>query len=160
MKEFLKENIVQILFLFFLSLVLIFGVQIISARFYMTANFENIENIGDRIRCTRALGWQVDKNSETVRNIFIPAEITQEFSKYNEIQKLCGFDLSNYTGKGAQVYTYRILNFFQNKNVNAFLNMIIRDGKMIGGDCTVEEYSELHLPVRLVEPDTYITAGE
>lgn len=155
MKEFFKENIVQILFLIFLSLVLIFGFQIISAKFFDEASFSNIENIHDRVRCAKSLGWEIDRGSETVHSVFLPSEMTEAMSEYNEMQKMCGFDLSEYMGKSVKVYTYRILNFPSSAPVNAFLNLFIRDEKVIGGDCTVEEYDELYLP--LIKPDTHIT---
>lgn len=156
MKEFFKENIIQLLTLILLSLVLIFGIRIINARFYSTAFFENIEDTQDRIRCAKSLGWDVDRGSETERTVFIPNENTESFAVYNEVQKLCGFDLVPYMGKSAYVYTYRILDFPSTAPVNAFLNLIICDERLIGGDCLVEEYDELYLP--LIKPDAHITA--
>lgn len=158
MKEFFKENIVQMLLLIFLTLLLIFGIQIMSAKFFDVASFENVKTTRDRVRCADALGWQVDKGSETVRNIYLPPEMTDELCAYNEMQKMCGFDLTEYMGKSVQVYTYRILDFPSNAPVNAFLNLIIHQEKLIGGDCTVDEYDELYLP--LIKPDTHVAAGQ
>lgn len=149
MKEFVKENYIQILCLVLSSLLLIFGGQILKGEFFKTASYENLENTDDRIRCAKSLGWQVDKSSETVKTVYIPNESTEEFDAYNEMQKMCGFDLFPYMGKGALCYTYRITNFPGDAPVNAFLNLIIYDGKMIGGDCDVLEYDEMYLPVRL-----------
>ncbi|MBQ3181850.1 MAG: DUF4830 domain-containing protein [Clostridia bacterium] len=148
MKEFVKENLIQILLLIFASLLLIFGGQVLKGEFFKTANFENLEDINDRVRCAKSLGWYVDKTSETKRSVYIPNEETEEFNEYNEMQKMCGFDLVPYMGKGAHLYTYRILNFPSDTSVNAFLNLIIYDGKMIGGDCDVLEYDDLYLPVK------------
>lgn len=147
MKDFLKENIVYILLLILFSLLLILGGQIVMHKFYKTAAYENLETVKDRIRCTKALGWEVDKGSETVKAVYIPNENSVEFSEYNKMQQMCGFDLSPYMGKGAIVYTYRILNFESDSPVNAFLNIIVYNGKMIGGDCEVAEYHDLYLPV-------------
>lgn len=160
MREFLKENIVQILTLILISLLLIFGIQVLSARFSETVAFENIENTQDRIRCAKILGWQVDKGSEALKSAYIPRKATKSFLSYNEIQKMCGFDLEPYMGQSVKIYTYRILNFPSESNVNAFLNIIIKNGKVIGGDCTVEEYDELYLPIKSVKPDTHIAGGE
>lgn len=157
MKEFIKENITKILCLVFVSLLLIFGSRILINEFFKTASCENLENINDRVRCVRSLGWQVDKSSETIKTIYIPNEKTTEFSEYNEMQKMCGFDLLPYMGKGALCYTYRILNFPSDTPVNAFLNLIIYDGKLIGGDCDVLEYDDLYLPIRLNKSDTDIS---
>ncbi len=157
MQEFLKENIIHILSLLLASLLLVFGGQIVKNKFLQTAAYENLETLDDRIRCAEYLGWKVDKTSETSRNVYIPNENTAEFNQYNEMQKLSGFDLSLYMGKGAVCYTYRILNFPSQNEVNAFLNIIIYDGKMIGGDCEVLEYDELYLPVKLHKTDADIS---
>lgn len=148
MKEFIKENIIRLLCLIFASLLLIFGGQVLKKEFFKTASFENLNDLNDRLRCARALGWEVDKTSETIKSIYIPNEITKEFAEYNKMQNDCGFDLLPYMGKGARLYTYRILNFPNDTLVNAFLNLIIYDGKMIGGDCDVLEYDDLYLPVK------------
>ncbi len=157
MKSFFKENIVHILLLLLFSLILILFARVTIHEFYKEGNFENIDSLRDRIRTCSALGWQVDETSETKRNIFIQKIPDDDFRKYNEFQKMCGFDLAPFMGRGAVVYTYRILNFPAKNPVNAFLNIIIYKGKMIGGDCSVEEYDDLYLPVRLPELDAYIS---
>lgn len=148
MKEFVKENIIRLLCLALASLLLIFGAQVLKGEFTKTASFENLDDLNDRVRCAKSLGWNVDKTSETVRVVYIPNEASKEFNEYNEMQNECGFDLLPYMGKGAHLYTYRILNFPSETSVNAFLNLIIYDCKMIGGDCDVLEYDDLYLPVK------------
>lgn len=157
MKDFFKENYIPILVLILSSLLLVFGAQVLTNEFFKTASYENLETIDDRIRCAKYLGWQVDKSSETVKSVYIPNTETVEFNEYNVMQKMCGFDLSLYMGKGAMCYTYRILNFPSEFSVNAFLNLIIYDGKMIGGDCEVLEYDDLYLPVKLSKTNADIS---
>ncbi len=160
MKEFFKENIIRILCLMFVSLLLVSGCRILTYRVFKTASFENLIDLNDRVRCAESLGWYVDKSSETVKSIYIPNEKTKEFIEYNEMQKLCGFDLLPYMGKGANVYTYRITNFPYSSSVNAFLNLIIYDEKLIGGDCDVLEFDDLYLPVSFKKTDAYISGVE
>ena len=160
MKEFFKENIIRMLSLLFASLVLIAGCRIIMYRFFETASFENLIDTNDRVRCAKSLGWEIDTTSETVKSVYIPNEKTKEFIEYNEMQNECGFDLSSYMGKGADVYTYRIENFPYSSPVNAFLNLIIYDEKLIGGDCDVLEFDDLYLPVSFKKADAYITRVE
>lgn len=160
MKEFFKENIIRILSLLFVSLLLVLGFRIIMYRFFETASFENLIDTNDRVRCAHVLGWEVDRTSETVKSIYIPNEKTKEFIEYNEMQKVCGFDLLPYMGKGALCYTYRITNFPFDTTVNAFLNLIIYDEKMIGGDCDVLEFDDLYLPVSFKKADAYISGVE
>ena len=49
-------------------------------------------------------------------------------AKYNELQKEAGFDLSNYKGKNVTVYSCPVWNS------DKLLNLIVYDGKIIGGD--------------------------
>ncbi len=151
MRDFFKENMLHILSLILVSLLLILGGQIFAHKFQKNAFYENLTTVDDRVRCAKALGWEVDKTSESVKSVYIPKDNTAEFSEYNQMQKSCGFDLLPYIGKGADCYTYRILNFPAENEVNAFLNIIIYNDKMIGGDCEVLEYDELYLPVRLAK---------
>ncbi len=160
MREFLKENYIHILTLLAISLLLVFGGRVVIGEFNKSASFKNLDNINDRVRCAKRLGWEVDKSSETATTVYIPKETTKEFAEYNEMQKMCGFDLLEYMGKGATRYTYRILNFPSETPVNAFLNLIIYDDKMIGGDCEVEEYDDLYLPVILGKTDADISGIE
>ena len=140
-----------------MSLVLIFCAQIFTLKFSKAASCENLTTQAARVRCARYLGWEIDKTSETVKTVYIPNESTIEFSRYNDMQKLCGFDLCPFMGKGVDCYTYRILNYPATTPVNAFLNILVYDGIMIGGDCAVEEYDDLYLPVRLIKSDAYVS---
>lgn len=160
MKEFFKENIIRILSILFVSILLISGCRILMYRFFKTASFENLTDTNDRVRCARALGWEVDKSTEAVKSIYIPNEKTKEFIEYNEMQNECGFDIFPYMGKGALCYTYRITNFPFDNTVNAFLNLIIYDEKLIGGDCDVEEFDDLYLPVSFKKVNAYISGVE
>ncbi len=157
MKEFIKENIIYILILLLFSLLLVLWTQIIRTEFHNVSNLDNLHTLSDRVRCAESLGWQVDEKSETTKKLYLDKTPTPDFSEYNDIQKMCGFDLLPYLGKGVTVYTYRILNFPTDEPVNAFLNIIIYKNKMIGGDCTVDEYDDLYLPVKLPKLDADIS---
>lgn len=153
MKEFLKENRTRIIYIVILSVVFVFGCRVVTKQFIKTANLYNLDDTGDRVRCAEYLGWSVDKSSETVKKIYIPDKETAEFNEYNKMQKECGFDLCPYMGKGALLYTYKI----ENTGYNAFLNLIIYEGKMIGGDCNILEFDDLFLPVLFSKTDAYIS---
>lgn len=147
MKKFISENIVYILLIILFSLVVIFWGRIIVKEFKTEKNQNNLTELSDRIRCAESFGWEVDKASETKTLHYIPKEITDEFLQYNEMQKSCGFELMPFIGKGVTVYTYRILNFPHSTPVNAYLNIITYNDRMVGGDCVVDEFDDLYLPV-------------
>lgn len=147
MKKFISENIIYILLIILFSLVVIFWARIIVAEFKTEKNHAHLTELTDRISCAESFGWEVDKASETKTSHYIPSETNDEFLRYNEMQKSCGFDLAPFMGKGVTVYTYRILNFPHSTPVNAYLNLIIYNDRMIGGDCTVDEFDDLYLSV-------------
>lgn len=78
-----------------------------------------------------ALGWEV-KAEETEKQITIPQEFNEVYTKYNKIQLQQGFDLSKYKGKPATVYTYNVTNYDDNDNIIA--DLIVCNGELIAAD--------------------------
>lgn len=146
MKKFLKENQNYILFLIFAGLVLIFWARVLVAQFCISLATQNLHTTQDRTRCASYFGWQVDKTSETHETIYIPEEFDNVYARYNALQKLSGFDLSAYKGKGVTRYTYRVLNF-PNGDHEAFLNLLVYNGTLIGGDCMTVALDGIMLPL-------------
>lgn len=78
-----------------------------------------------------SLGFETDIVEEQ-KDIIIPKEFNEVYTKYNEVQKQQGFDLEPYKGKAAVIYTYKILNYEKGENVVA--NLIVCEDKLIGAD--------------------------
>ena len=85
-----------------------------------------------RVRYLASLGWEAEAESETVQQIVIPREFNAVYAKYNELQKSQGFDLSDYCGMDAELYTYRLRNHPSGEE--AFAQLILFSGEVIGGD--------------------------
>ncbi len=88
-----------------------------------------------------ALGYRCSEQ-ELSREIVIPAEFSEVYQNYNELQKQYGFDLSRFKGDSATVYTYSVTDypdpsggFYRDIN----LNLIVSNGKIIGGDISSAE---------------------
>lgn len=100
------------------------------------------ETYSDRADYAKALGYSISADSETVRNIVIPAVFGNVYENYNALQKECGFDLSMYKGETAVQYTYTISNYTDDSGKtldNIIMDLIVCDGKIIGGDiCSAE----------------------
>ena len=77
------------------------------------------------------LGWEFDA-AVSEKEITVPSVFNQVYEDYNEIQKQQGFNLENYKGKTATVYTYKITNYKNNKRVIA--DLIVCSGTLIGAD--------------------------
>jgi hypothetical protein len=77
-------------------------------------------------------GWEISGEPSSVRNVGIPEHFSEAYEDYNELQRSQGFDLSQYRGKSAVMYTFKILNHPAQTNV--FANVLVFNGKVIGGD--------------------------
>lgn len=91
----------------------------------------------ERVGFLRDLGWETSDSFVDSKAVVIPSDFDDVYSAYNKLQKEQGFDLSDYKGKTAEIFTYEIYNYPDcDKQVVA--NMIILDNKLIGGDvcCT------------------------
>ncbi len=101
---------------------------------------EKAESVSKSISCKTSderrdfissLGYNTDIIEEQ-KDIIIPKQFNEVYTKYNEIQKKQGFDLEPYKGKAAVLYTYKITNYKDNDNVIA--NLLVYEDKLIGAD--------------------------
>ena len=77
-------------------------------------------------------GWETEDDPVEVREIVIPVDFNDVYTKYNEIQTSQGFDLTKHRGEKVKHWTYRVTNYPDTSDViNA--NLLIKDGKVIGG---------------------------
>lgn len=85
----------------------------------------------ERVDYINSFDLKTDSKEES-KEIIIPEQFNDVYNKYNEIQKQQNFDLTDYKGKTAVMYTYNITNYKDNDNVIA--NLIVYDGMLIGAD--------------------------
>ncbi len=147
MKSFLKENLIHILILILAGLVFILWGRVIYAQFSKGAICENLNTTEARIKCIESYGWEADETSETSENVFIPKEFDDVYMRYNKIQKLSGFDIEKYRGKAVTRYTFRVLNFPDRSEAEVFVNILVYEGKLIGGDCMTVALDGFMLPL-------------
>ena len=89
----------------------------------------------NRFNSFAALGWEVDPESESEREVIIPETFDEIFESYNALQKKAGFDLEDYRGKTVKKYTYKILNYpSAEKDDIIKADLLVLDGRVIGGD--------------------------
>lgn len=94
-----------------------------------------------RLKFIKNLGWTVDEKSAEVCEVLIPAEFDEVYSEYNKIQTAQGTDLAPYAGEKVKKWTYDVTNYdgYAADSGCIKLNLLILDGKVIGGDvCSVE----------------------
>lgn len=80
-----------------------------------------------------SFGYKVEPQPILIEEIIIPAEFDEKYEKYNDFQKLSGFDLSDYKGSRVKKYTYRVKNY-SDGDENVIANIFVYGNKAIGGD--------------------------
>ena len=80
-----------------------------------------------------AHGYQVTEKPVQIQEIVIPEEFSAEYEKYNEMQKLSGFDLSKFKSYRVKKYTYKVTNYEASPD-EVVANVIVYNNKVIGGD--------------------------
>ena len=94
----------------------------------------------------RQMGY--DDVSETPYEVVefeIPLKFNSVWENYNNLLKEKGYDLSLYKGKKCKRYTYLI------PSENARANIIVLDGKIIGGDISSITLDGIMIPIKSSE---------
>ena len=87
----------------------------------------------DHIDFLNNFGYNIVEKPVQIQEIIIPQEFSSEYEKYNECQKLSGFDLSKFKGYRVKKYTYKVLNYPDSQQ-EVVANILIYNNKVIGGD--------------------------
>lgn len=115
-------------------------------------SFDNVKDAKGVIKFLEQYGWNVEENSLEECEITIPKEFDKVMTQYNEIQKQQGLDLSNYSKKVANRYTFKITNY-PNYEGTVYANVITYHGKVIAGDiCTADAKGFIHTLNKPTEP--------
>lgn len=96
------------------------------------------DNEDSRIAFLSQFGWDADPEPIGVMEIVIPAQFSDVYTEYNDLQKSQGFDLEKYKGERVKKWTYLITNY-PNVSGSVIANILIKDGKVVGGDISSAE---------------------
>ena len=88
-----------------------------------------------RVEFLKGFGWQVTSSPVESSQVRIPEENTEVFDRYNQLQKSQGYDLSNYAGKNAMRFVYKVNNF-PGATEPVYATVLIHRNQVIGGDVT------------------------
>ena len=89
----------------------------------------------DRLAYLASFGWQVQETPTETQEVRIPEEFNDVFTRYNQLQKSMGFDLSQYAGKTAKRYVYAVTNH-PDGSPDHYATLLVHKNKIIGGDVT------------------------
>ena len=88
-----------------------------------------------RVRFLEEQGWQVTTSPKESGQVKIPAEQSPLYSRYNDLQKSQGYDLTEYAGKTVMRYVYEVNNY-PNADQPVYATVLVYKNKIIGGDIT------------------------
>ena len=88
-----------------------------------------------RVSFLKEQGWEVSTSPVESGQVRIPAEPSEVFNRYNDLQKSAGYDLLPFSGKTAMRYVYKITNY-PGATEPVYATLLVLDGQVIGGDIT------------------------
>lgn len=94
-----------------------------------------VSNNDARVAFLKEFGWDVTTSPTESGQVRIPSGTNEVFSRYNELQKTQGYDLSTYAGKTVMRYVYQINNY-PGATEPVYATVLIFKNQVIGGDVT------------------------
>jgi len=91
------------------------------------------KSTSDHVLFLKEYGYEVLQKPVQIQEIIIPDDFSSDYEKYNELQKISGFDLSGYKGCRVKKYTYKVLNYTDCED-EVVANVIIYNDRIVGGD--------------------------
>ena len=88
-----------------------------------------------RVQFLQNLGWSVNASPTESGQVRIPKEQNQIFTRYNDLQKSAGYDLSQHAGKTVMRYVYKVTNF-PGAAEPVYATLLVYKDQVIGGDIT------------------------
>lgn len=98
---------------------------------------------------------ETDLKAVSQEEFVIPENFDNIFSNYNVIQLEAGFDLTEYKGKKAVRYTYKMLNFPKSERKNIYANVICVKNRQIGGDICCTDIDGFILPLTFLMTNNF-----
>lgn len=88
-----------------------------------------------RVQFLQNLGWQVNASPAESGQVRIPKEQNEIFSRYNDLQKSAGYDLSQHSNRTVMRYVYKVTNY-PGATEPVYATLLIYKDQVIGGDIT------------------------
>ena len=88
-----------------------------------------------RVQFLESQGWQVTTSPKEASQVKIPQEQSPVYSRYNDLQKSQGYDLTEFAGKTVMRYVYEVNNY-PNAEQPVYATLLVYKNKIIGGDIT------------------------
>ncbi len=105
--------------------------------------FDGIKTDEDLQNFITSLGIEVKTPAYNSAEVDLPRVFDAVYSKYNDIQKQQGFDLSKYRGKTLHRYTFEITNYPSpdpSQTGKVYLTLFVHKNKVVGGDISSRDF--------------------
>lgn len=124
------------------------AIILICGEIYAASNTTyNASTNAERIYFIKSIGHEVLSNEPETKAVVIPEAFSDVYNNYNDIQRLSGYDLADYKGCEVVVYTYSIKTP-AGYDGDCVLNMIVYNGRVIGGDVSSAALGGFMLPIK------------
>ena len=100
-----------------------------------TTGVEAVADNDARVKFLEEFGWDVAASPVESGKVRIPAEASEVFDRYAQLQKSQGYDLAPYAGKTVMRYVYQVNNY-PGATEPVYATLLISKGIVIGGDIT------------------------
>lgn len=94
-----------------------------------------VSNNDARVQFLRDFGWDVSSSPVETSQVRIPETSSEVYDRYNTLQKSQGYDLTNFAGKTAMRFVYKINNF-PGATEPVYATLLVYKNQIIGGDVT------------------------
>ena len=94
-----------------------------------------VTNNDSRVEFLQQQGWEVSASPAESGQVRIPQDASEMFSRYNDLQKSQGYDLTKYAGKTVMRYVYRVNNY-PDATEPVYATVLVYKNQVIGGDIT------------------------
>lgn len=105
-----------------------------------------VQDSTKQIEFLSQFGLETDEASLVSDEVVIPANFNEGYTKYNELQKKIGLDLSNYKGVTAKRNIYK-LNNYEKDGKDYYVTLLIYKECVIGGHIGTKEYGVDYKPL-------------
>ncbi|MBO4693298.1 MAG: DUF4830 domain-containing protein [Clostridia bacterium] len=137
MKKYVTVTKKSMAIVFLLTLFVI----IVSGQFYAAQHpAVNGRTNAQRVAFIKSLSMTPDDSMVEIKKINIPLKFSDVYKNYNEMQIQSGYDLSRYKGVKATLYTYPVGKINSSNNDEYYVNLIVYNGRIIGGDVSSRNF--------------------
>ena len=131
-----KVNIKKVLIALIAAAALIIGlISLLGSDKSDSAAVTTMSDNDSRVQFLEAQGWQVTTSPKEASQVKIPQEQSPVYSRYNDLQKSQGYDLSQYAGKTVMRYVYEVNNY-PDADQPVYATLLVYKNQIIGGDVT------------------------